>query len=183
MANRNTIADVINRQNNGVPLTLSATTTLHKAFPLADGSAAVMSINNPMTRIDGDAAFPNFSADGRPFLVRLAGTVKGGEKYQVDLCLGSNVITPVVASTGLSANGLTADNWLIEAEMMFDSTSGFLRGFQYGWAGPAQTSQAALSQVLSSVTLAGLQFTAALTIATANANATVTVTEFSAESL
>ena len=185
MANRNTIADVINRQNNGVPLSLSATTTLHAAFQLANGSAAILNIPNPMVPIDCAAPFPNLSPDGRPFLVRLSGKVTGGEKYQVDLVLGHNVLTPVVASTGLSPNGLTADNWLIEAELMFDSVSGFLRGFQYGWAGAVANAGSGLSQAssLSAVTLATLLFTAVATIPSANANAVITVTEFEAELL
>ena len=184
MANPNTIADVINRSNGGVPLTLVATTTLHAAFPLANGSAAVLNIPNPMQTIDEPQQFPNFAPDGRPFLVRLAGRITGGEKYQVDLVLGNNVITPVVASTGLSPNGLTADNWLIEAEMMYDSISGFLRGIQYGWAGPVAVATTILSQPAGLTGLSlPLQFTAALTIQTANANASVFVTVFEAEIL
>lgn len=182
MANPNTIADVINRQNGGVPLVLASASTLHAAFLLANGSAAVLNIPNPMQTIDQPQEFPNFSPDGRPFLVRLAGKVTGGEKYQVDLVLGNNVITPVVASTGLATNGLTADNWLIETELMFDSTSGYLRGIQYGWAGLQAISQSVLSTPQTGVTLP-LQFTAALTLATANVNASVSVTEFSAELL
>lgn len=181
MANRNTIADVINRQNNGQPLILSATTTFHGSFQL-NGSTALLNIPNPMALIDASAPFPNFSPDGRPFLVRVAGKVTGGEKYQIDIVQGTG-LTPVAASTGLATNGLTADNFFLEAECMWDSTSQLLRCLYYGFTGQQAVNQA---QVISSITVstvASLQFNCALTIPTANANAQITLTEFSAEIL
>lgn len=181
MSNRNTIADVILQQNNGQPLTLAATTTLHSLFPLANGSAAQLTLPNPFAAIDASAPFPSRSAQAIPFTLRVGGTVVGGEKFQVDLVLGTGVISPVIASTGLAAGGLTNDNWLLQIEAMWDSASTFLRGIYWGWIGGNQVAQASLIGSPKATSLSALVFGAALTIATANANASVSVTEFSAD--
>lgn len=179
MANQNAIADVINRQNNGQPLVISSVSTVHQSF-LLNGSAALLTIPNPMVAIDAVVQFPNFSPDGRPFLIRLGGKVLGGERYQIDLVQGTG-LTPVLASTGLSINGLVADNFLLEVECLWDSQSQNLRCISYGFAGPTVVAQASAATSIQVATAAGLQFNAALTIATANVNAVVQLTEFSAE--
>lgn len=180
MANRNTIVDVINRQNNGQPLVITATTTLHQSFNLSNGSQAVLNIPNPLAPIDSAAQFPNFTADGRPFRVRLAGKSLGGEKFQVDLVQGLGLVN-VVASTGLYTNGLTADNFLIELEAMWDSQSLNLRGFYEGFVGNVSVANTVIPSLIQPANLAALQFNTALTINTSNANASVSITEFSAE--
>ena len=182
MSNRNTIADVINRQNNGQPLVITSTTTLHQSFNLANGSQAVLSIPNPMAPIDGVAPFPNFSADGRPFFIKFAGKVLGGEKFQVDLVQGLGLVN-VVASTGLYTNGLTADNFLIEFTGMWDSQSLFLRGFYEGWVGNVSVGNLVAVASNQPANLSAVQFNLALTINTSNVNASVAITEFSADLL
>jgi hypothetical protein len=179
LANPNTIADVINRQNNGQPLVLSPTTTFHGSFQL-NGVAALLTIPNPMAPIDTPQLFPNFSPDGRPFLVRVAGKVLGGEKYQIDLVQGTGLVN-VAASTGLATNGLASDNFLLEAEFMWDSQSQNLRCFYYGFVGNTSVNQAGVINSIQVVTAASLNFNCALTIPTANATAVVNLTEFSAE--
>ena len=179
MANMNTIADVINRQNNGQPLIISATTTIHQSF-LLNGSVALLNINNPMAAIDSGLKFPNFSPDGRPFKIRVAGKVTGGEKYQIDIVQGTG-LTGVVATTGLSTNGQANDNWFLEAECMWDSTSQFLRGFYYGYAGALAVAQVTLPSSITVTAASSLQFNCAVTIPTANANAQITLTEFAAD--
>lgn len=179
MANGNTIADVINRQNNGQPLIIAATTTIHQSFQL-NGQTALLTIPNPMQMIDSGEFFPNFSPDGRPFLVRVAGKVTGGQKYQIDIVQGSG-LSSVLASTGLATNGLTADNFLMEAECMWDSVSQNLRCFYYGFVGNQSVNQAGVISSIQVSSVTSLQFNCALTIPTANANAQVTLTEFSAE--
>lgn len=179
MANVNSFADVINRQNGGQPLIITATTTLHQSF-LINGVAALLNVPNPTSSIDTGERFPNFSPDGRPFILRAAGKVLGGEKYQIDLVQGTG-LTSVLASTGLATNGLTADNFLLEAECMWDSQSQNLRCFYYGFVGNTSVNQAGVISSIQVAAASSLQFNCALTIATANANAQVQLTEFSGE--
>lgn len=179
MANANSFADVINRQNGGNPIIIQAPTTLHQNF-LLGGAAALLTVPNPMSSIDAGEFFPNFSADGRPFILRAGGKVTGGEQYVVEVNLGGT-LNQVVATTGLSSNGQVADNWLLEIEAMWDSTSTFLRGIYYGWAGATQVSQGTLATVQKPANLAALQFGCAVQIASANANALFSLTEFSGE--
>lgn len=181
MANSNSFADVILRQNNGQALIITTAGTTHKNFTLADGTQALLTIPNPMTSINAGEFYPNLTADGRPFIIRVCGKVVGGEKYQVDLVPGANILTPVLASTGLATNGLTADNFLLEAECMWDSTSQNLRCLYYGFVGNQAVNQAGVISSIQVTTLAGLTFSAALTIPTANASASVSITEFSGE--
>lgn len=179
MSNQNTIADVINRQNNGQPIVVTTASTLHQSFQLGQ-SPATLTIPNPMASSNSTNLFANLSADGRPFRLRAMGKVSGGEQYQIDLVSGLG-LTPVVCSTGLSANGLAADSWGLEADLFWDSTSQLLRGYFEGWAGGLTIAQAAVQAKISVANLNLLQFTVALTIATANASASVTLTEFSAD--
>ncbi len=180
MSNSNTIADVILRQNNGVPLTIASASTLHQSFNLSNGSQALLNITNPMTMIDSCEMFPGRSANALPFILRAAGTVVGGERYQIDIVQGTGLVN-VIASTGLAINGLTADNWLLEAECQWDPTSLFLRGIYYGWTGNQGINQASLVTANQPANLAALQFNVALTLSNANVNAAFFVSEFSAE--
>jgi hypothetical protein len=182
MSNPNSIADVILRQNNNVPLTIASAGTLHQSFNLANGTQALCTIPNPMALIDSAELFPPRAASALPFLVRAGGTVVGGERYQIDIVQGTGLVN-VVASTGLAINGLTADNWLIEMECQWDPTSLYLRGIYYGWAGNQGINQTSLVSSVQPANLAALQFNVALTLANANVNAAVFVTEFSAELL
>lgn len=180
MANANSFADVINRQNSGQPITISSSTTLHQSF-LLSGSPAVLTVPNPMASIDAGEFFPGLAASAKPFILRAAGYSIGGEKFQVDIVNSATALTPVIASTGLYNNGLTADNWLLEVECMWDPTSLNLRGIYYGWAGTSAITQASLLGAPAPASLAALQFNVAVTIATANANAQIVMTEFAGE--
>lgn len=179
MSNPNSIADVINRQNNGQPIVITSTKTLHQSFQLGQ-SPAMLTIPNPMAPINTPNLFPNLSPDGRPFIIRVGGTVLGGEKYQIDIVQGTG-LTAVLATTGLATNGLVADNFLLEAQCLWDSQSQNLRCFSYGFVGNQQVNQSGVINSIQVASLALLQFNCALTLATANANASVALTEFSAE--
>jgi hypothetical protein len=180
MSNANSFADVILLQNQGKPLTLAATTTLHQSFQIG-GAAAVLTVPNPMALIDTTDHFPGRSATGLSWIMRAAGLVTGGEQYQIEINQGVGPLGSIIASTGLQANGRTADNWLLEAECMWDSTSLFLRGIFWGWAGPNQVSQQALITVTQPANLAALQFNVSVLVASANPNALFTLTDFSAD--
>lgn len=179
MSNASTIADVILQQNNGQPITLATKTSIHQSFQLG-GSAAQCAIPNPMACIDSQVLFPSRSAAGLAFLIRASGLVTGGERYQIDINLGTG-LTQTIATTGLALNGLTADNWFLEAICLWDPTSLNLRGIQYGWTGIQQIAQAALSTAQQPATLSALTFNCAVTCANANANALFTLTDFSAD--
>lgn len=179
MPNQNTIADVINRQNNGQPIVVTTASPLHQSFQLGQ-SPAVLTIPNPFASVNAPNLYPNLTADGRPFRVRAMGKVLGGEQYQIDLVSGLG-LTPVVCSTGLSPGGLSADNWGLEATLFWDSASLLLRGWFEGWRGPVTVAQQSILANVSVANLNLLQFNVALTIATANASASVSLTEFSAD--
>jgi hypothetical protein len=177
MSNPNTISDAIMQQNNGAPIVLAATSTLHKSFSLG-GAAVVISVPNPMAGIDSSTNFPGRSAGGTSFLIRAVGQVTGGEPYTIDINQGTG-LTPTIASTGNAANGRTADNWSLEVLCSWDPTSLFLRGIFYGWAGPNQVANQSLLAVVSPANLAALVFNCAVTISSANANASFTLSDFS----
>ena len=181
MSNQNSIADVINRQNNGQPIVITSAGTLHQSFQLGQ-SAALLTIPNPMSPINNAGLFPNLAPQARPFIIRAAGTVLGGEKYQIDIVQGSG-LTPVLASTGLATNGLTADNFFLEAKCMWDAQSQLLRCIYSGYVGSALVALASAAASISLATFASLQFNVALTLASANANASVALTDFSADLL
>jgi hypothetical protein len=178
MSNANSVADVILQQNNGSPITLKSTTSLHQSFQLS-GSAAVLTIPNPMVCIDSQVLFPSRSASAISFIVRAAGLGGGGgEPWQIDICQGTG-LTPVIATTGKITG--VADNWLLEAVCMWDPTSLYLRGIYYGWAGASSIGQNALTQVSQPANLAALQFNVAVTIFNGNPNAAFSLTDFSAD--
>jgi hypothetical protein len=180
MSNGNTIADAILQQNNGQPFVIAATTTLHKQFGFPGNVPVQVTIPNPMALIDSSELFPGRAANALPFIIRAAGTVLGGEQYTIDINLGAG-LTQQIATTGNAINGKTADNWLLEAECMWDPQSLFLRGIYYGWAGPNGINQASLATAQQPANLAALTFNCALTIINQNANASFALTEFSIE--
>lgn len=173
-----TCSDLI-LQNNGQPLTLSGSTTFHKSFGNG-GVAGQVTVPNPMVSINAPELFPGRAANGLAFGIRAVGLVTGGQKYQIDINLGTG-LNQTIASTGLSTNGLTADNWFIETECVWDPTSLFLRGIYWGWAGPIALTQATLVTANQPANLAALTFNVAVTCATANPNAVFTLTDFSAD--
>jgi len=179
MSNINSVADVILRQNNGQPIVLSSTTPIHSSFQLGT-SAAQCALPNPLAAIDSADKFPNRNVGALPFILRAAGYVISGAKFQIDINLGTG-LTQTIATTGLYTNGNANDNWLLEVEAMWDPTSLFLRGLYYGWAGNSAVAQAALASVQSPANLAALTFNCAVTVPSANANFAAYLTEFSAE--
>ncbi|MHB8666775.1 MAG: hypothetical protein ACYC7B_04545 [Burkholderiales bacterium] len=180
MSNRNTIADAILQQNNGQPFTIAAKTTLHQSFGFPGNVPVQVAVPNPMALIDANAPFPGRSANGLPFIIRAGGQVTGGEQYTIDINLGTG-LTQQIATTGNALNGRVADNWLLEAECMWDPTSLWLRGIYYGWAGPVGINQSALATAQQPANLSALTFNCALTIINSNANALFTLSEFSIE--
>lgn len=179
MSNASTVADAILQQNNGAPITLAATTALHKSFAIG-GTTVNITLPNPLVCIDSQVLFPSRSAAGLSFVLRATGLVTGGERYQIDINQGTG-LTGTIASTGLALNGLTADNWALFAVCMWDPTSLFLRGIYYGWTGNQQVTQASLVSIVQPANLAALTFNCAVTIANPNANALFTLTDFSAD--
>ena len=178
MSNASTVADAIVLQNNGSPVVLAATTALHQAFSVG-GTAINVSVPNPLACVDSQVLFPSRAANGLSFLIRAAGLVTGGERYQIDINLGATSLSQTIATTGLAINGLPSDNWLLEALCMWDPTSTRLRGIYYGWTGLQQVSQSSLATIQTPANLAALAFNCAVTIANANANAQFTLTDFS----
>src|SRR5579859_1829368 len=179
MSNASTVVDAILQQNNGSPITLAATTALHQSFALG-GSTVNITLPNPLACIDSQVLFPSRSAAGLSFLIRAAGLVTGGERYQIDINQGTG-LTNTIATTGLAINGLTADNWFLEAVCLWDPTSLRLRGIYYGWTGNQQVAQASLVSSLQPANLAALTFNVAVTIANSNPNSLFTLTDFSAD--
>src|SRR5256885_334715 len=85
------IADAIILQNNGQPFTIAATTTLHRQFgSVASGvvTPVQVTVPNPLACVDSQVLFPSRAANGLSFVVRAAGLVTGGERYQIDINQG-----------------------------------------------------------------------------------------------
>jgi hypothetical protein len=175
----NSIADVINRQNNGQPIIIASPSTLHQSFQLG-ASAATLTIPNPAALVNSGDRYYNFSATARPFVIRAAGKVTGGQRYQIDIVRGTG-LTPVIASTGLALNGNNFDNWFLRATCMWDPDSGDLRGFFTGWTGNQLVPLQPLSQNVLDIKLTDLVFNVALTIQNANPTAVFSLTDFSAD--
>lgn len=182
MPNVNTITDVVYSQNNGQPIVLPFPTTGHAAFSLGAG-VALASIANPMALVEANKTFPNRSAQALPFVIRACGTMSlGGQvRYQIDINQGTG-LTPAIISTGLITGGAGPynDNWLLEAECLWDATSTQLRGIYYGFAGPNSVAQSAIVSSTPAA-LANLQFNCAVTVTNANAANTFSLTSFTIE--
>lgn len=180
MANRNTVADVINRQNNGQPLSIITTTSLHQAFQI-NGSQAVLTLPSPMAAIDTTGLFPGLAPIWKPFLLRAAGYSVAGAQFNIDFVNSATALTPVIASSGLFTNGVQNDAWFFEVQGMWEQNSGKLRGKSQGFLGGQLVAAAALIGPATPATVSALQFSVAVTIANANANTQIWLTEFSAD--
>ncbi len=181
MSNLNTFADVILSQNNGVPITLAATTALHQAFGATAGAtgAAILTIPNPMLPLFGPR-FQNRSAESIGFKIRAAGKVHGGENYVIDVNQGL-ALTNTVMTTGLNNLGVEDDSWYLEGIFLWEPGDLRLRGLYKGWTGNLPRSERPLEQAVLPASLSVLQFNCAVTIVTGNATALFTLTDFSAD--
>lgn len=184
MSTVNTFADVILHQNNGQPIVLPFLTTGHQAFQIGL-APAVLTFPAAMIPINTNVGYPGRAPSAISVTMIAAGTMTLGRgvTYQVDINQGLN-LTPAIASTGAiispTGAGLYNDNWYLEIDGMWDSTSLNFRGVYYGWAGGTSISQTAL--VLSSpATLAALQFNVGVTVTNLNAANTFSLTEFSVD--
>src|SRR5215831_2319644 len=172
MSNVNTIADAIIQNGQVTPVTLALTTQAHTQFKYSNGATVLLTVPNPEYPIDTAIPFPPRSLDAIPFIIRAAGKIQLGRGvvWQIDINQGSG-LTPAIVTTGAQTSplgaGLYQDNFLIEAECMWDSSSTNLRGIQYGWAGNNSIAQSQI--VLSSpANLAALQFNVAASVQNAN---------------
>ena len=137
--------------------------------------------------------FSSSSWDGRPFKVRVVGTGTAGHNAAQTLlfnlyagtntALGSDKIIGTTGAAYACAQGASnvSFNWLIEANLIWDVTSGVLSGWYTGNIAGGTTSQfvtpTVVPNVVSSVTAAGLSFLATVTLGNA-ASSTITVKEF-----
>ena len=130
------------------------------------------------------------SWDGRPFKVRVCGVGNAGANagqtlivnlYQgTSTTLGSDKIIGTTGSAYATAAG-GAFNFLVEATLTWDLTSGVLSGWYTGNIAFATTSQfvgpTVVPNVVTSVTQSGLSFLASLKLGNA-ASSTISVREF-----
>lgn len=137
--------------------------------------------------------FSSSSWDGRPFKVRICGTGTAGHNaaqtlifnlYQgTSATLGSDKLIGTTGAAYAIAQGASnvSFNFLIEATLTWDATSGVLSGFYTGNIAGGTTSQfvttTVVPNVVGSVTSAGLSFIASVTLGNA-ASSTVQVKEF-----
>ena len=142
--------------------------------------------------------FSSSSWDGHPFKVRLVGTGTAGHNaaqtllfnlYQgTSATVGSDKIIGTTGAAYAIAQSTTnvSFNFLIEATLNWDATSGVLSGWYTGNVAGGTTSQfvgpTVVPNVVTSVTTAGLSFLASVTLGNA-ASSTVTVKEFTIEKL
>lgn len=164
--------------------TASVSTTSVQPFVPAAGGVAFLSVP------------ANWNLDGIPFQVRLAGNVKNLNATSVTmlpaLYIGTSSATttaiavPSAVSTNL-ATTLTA-NFLLDAEMLFDSVSGSLNGNYSVQIGPAATTTGFVTTTkitsVTSLTLggagtSGLNFIPFFTFSASSTNNIATITDFS----
>lgn len=142
--------------------------------------------------------FSSSSWDGRPFKVRVAGVGKAGHNgaqtllfnlYQgTSTTLSSDkIIGTTGAAYAIAQSSVDVSfNFLIEATLLWDPTSGVLSGFYTGNIAGGTTSQfvttTVVPNVVASVTAAGLSFLASVTLGNA-ASSTVTIREFVVDKL
>ncbi len=168
--------------------------------PLDPNANPAFSSNNYGASVDfrnmrGAPYFNSGSFSGRGFRLRASGlftngtTLTGGTAYQFNICENSSVAT---ASENILTPGLTATtvaagsyNFLLEATLIWDATSGFLAGESfYIVSGPAATTTYARAAInpISIATLSSVYFFCTTKFSNGTTN-TVTPTEFSMESL
>jgi hypothetical protein len=142
--------------------------------------------------------FSSSSWDGRPFKVRICGTGTAGHNAAQTLLFNlyqgtstSLASDKIIGTTGAAfaiaqSTSNVSFNFLIEATLTWDVTSGVLSGFYTGNVAGGTTSQfvstTVVPNVVGSVTSAGLSFLASVTLGNA-ASSTVQVKEFTIDRL
>ena len=137
--------------------------------------------------------FSSSSWDGRPFKVRIVGTGTAGHNAAQTLLFNlyqgtsSSVASDKIIGTTGSAFAIAQSssnvsfNFMIEASLLWDATSGVLSGSYTSNIAGGTTSQfvtpTVVPNVVTAVTTAGLSFLATVTLGNA-ASSTVTVKEF-----
>ena len=134
--------------------------------------------------------FSSASWDGHPFRVRLAGIGNAGanaaQSLIVNLYQGTSATLASdkkIATTGAAFAAVAggAFNFLVEATLLWDATSGILSGSYTSNIAFGTTSQftttTVVPNVVTSVTASGLSFLASLALGNA-ASSTITVREF-----
>ncbi len=139
---------------------------------------------------ESNDAFSSASWDGHPFYVRLAGIGNAGanaaQSIQVNLYQGTSATLGsdhaiATTGTGLAAVAGGAFNFEVEARLLWDATSGILSGSytsNIAFAAVSQfTGPTVITNVVTSVTAAGLSFLASLKLGN-GASSTITLREF-----
>lgn len=126
--------------------------------------------------------------DGRPFKVKITGTVTGGTAstdFAANLYLGNSATlgsnTKLVGTTAQATTAGTTYNFTLEATLLWDSTSKAVNGsysFQVGNTAPAT---GALTTAGSNVLESGLIFTASVSFTAQTGTATLNLKQFAIE--
>lgn len=167
--------------------------TVSTATPLVwTNNSTPALVNGALLVLQADPDLPTGgSFDAQPFRVRIAGKVNVAATgvVTVGLYLGNSSTlasdTLLASAVSGSVTAPAGTNFFLEADMIWDSTSGRVSGMSWGTVGTGGTpSNGVLSNSPSAITTsASLQFVAAVTFGAANAANSITVTEFSVETV
>lgn len=200
--NPSTLADGGNLLDVNLPVVLDIPNSPSQSYTSAGVASGVGGGNSNAGSLSG-LPQPNevWSADGRPFLIRVNGKVApitGSGVLHVVLMLGDGVTGDLPAAAKqvplasaatfatLSASNPFDTNFNLEAECMWDSTSSQLNGYITGTI--AGTLIALTAFQVSNVLESPLRFTLGASLSLQNSNAvtapaTITLVDFSAERL
>lgn len=148
------------------------------------GSAATLSVGNAAMLAAPATGGINF--DGLAFKLRLVGKATTTQSCNITAAIQLGSSTTVtsgntIATTGAKALNTASGNFMLEATVVWDSTSTKISGFQTGvGADQSLISLAALTNNVTTGSLATLQFVPVLT-ASATAGTVISINEFTAE--
>lgn len=195
MANVNSSLGWVNLPAQSVT-TASATTlvvppasALYQGLPspnFAAGSGLFLNLSNTTNTNNPTASSPTYTndlVDGRQFKIRVVGvsTVSASTAVQIGLYNGSSSTvasdTLIAISASYTITTASTVNWVVEANLIWDSTSQKLNGYFNSTVNNTYTANAAITSV-SSLSVTNLQFIPSITYATANAGNVWQVKEF-----
>lgn len=175
-------------------LIVPATSAGYSQLPspaFAAGTGLFIDLSRTTQNSSGTATssgFVNDLVDGKQFRIRVVGvaTLGASSTFQVSLFNGSSSTTSsdtlVSISASYTVTTASSVNFVVEDNLIWDSTSQKLNGFFWSDVNNTYTAAAAITAV-TNLSVTNLQFIPAFTFGTSNPSNTVTVKEFLVESV
>lgn len=174
---------------SAVTLLVPASTAQYQGLPspiFAAGAGLYLQLDPNYQSSNPYASSPtyvNASVDGRPFRLRITGivTVGASSTFVCSIYQGTSSSTSsdsiIAASASYTITTASSVNFIMEADLLWDSTSSKLNGQFSSNVNNTFTGGAAITSI-SSLSVTNLAFIPAFTFGTGNGANTVTVKEF-----